>query len=264
MVKISALIITFNEEKKVGRCIDSLVPVADEIIVVDSYSTDNTRAVCESRNIRFIQHPFEGHIQQKNFALSQATHNLVLSLDADEYLSEELQASILSVKQNPASRAWSMNRLSSIRNRWIRATDWYPDRKIRLWYRESGRWGGYNPHDHVILAKGERVQRLKGPILHEAYDSYDQLFKKAYSYAVIYARANAGLKTCPAWIIPFKAWFSFVNNYLLKRGIFYGFDGYAISKSIAVYTFTKYTILLELNAALKSRKVNQDRDPSNG
>jgi len=251
MVKISAVVITFNEEKKIGRCIDSLAQVADEIVVVDSFSTDNTRAICESRNVKFIQHPFEGHIEQKNFALSQATHDLVLALDADEYLSPELSASIFEIKRNPKFRAWSMPRLSSIRGRWIRATDWYPDRKIRLWYRQAGRWGGYNPHDHVVLNKGERAEKLHGHLLHEAYDSYDQLFKKAYTYAVIYAQSNAGRRSSNALIIIFKPWAAFINNYFIKLGIFYGFDGLAISRSIAMYTFTKYSILRELNADLK-------------
>ncbi|HTF19341.1 MAG TPA: glycosyltransferase [Chryseolinea sp.] len=255
MVKISAVVITFNEEDKIGRCVDSLMRVADEIVVVDSFSTDGTRRICESRGVKFIQHPFEGHIQQKNFALSQSTHELVLSLDADEYLSEELTQSILVVKQGPLNQVYAMVRLSSLRGRWIYATDWYPDRKIRLWHRSVGRWGGYNPHDHVIVKKGVPVQRLQGPILHEAYDSYDLLYKKAYAYAVVYAKSNAGLRSSNALMILFKSWYGFVRNYFLKRGIFYGFDGLAISVSISVYTFFKYSILRELNAELRTWRV---------
>ncbi|MEJ1239180.1 glycosyltransferase [Chryseolinea sp. T2] len=253
MARISAVIITYNEEEKIGRCIDALLKVADEIVVVDSYSTDNTRKICEGRGVRFIEHAFEGHIEQKNFALSQTTHDFVLSLDADEYLSEQLTKSILAIKDNPAHQAYSMARLSSIRGRWIRATDWYPDRKTRLWFKQYGRWGGYNPHDHVIVGRGTSVRKLEGEILHEAYDSYDQLFKKAYTYATIYAHSNVGIRSSNAMLISFKAWFAFVRNYIFKRGVFYGFDGLAISISISTYTFTKYSILRELNADIGKR-----------
>jgi len=253
MAKISAVIITFNEEEKIARCIDCLKRVADEIVVVDSYSTDNTRQICESRGVRFYEHPFEGHVEQKNFALSLATHDFVLSLDSDEYLSEDLIQSILAIKEQPTHQAYSMPRLSSIRGRWIRATDWYPDRKIRLWFKGHGSWGGYNPHDHVVVKKGVVVRKLNGEILHEAYRDYDQLFRKAYNYASIYAQSNVGLRSSNAVLISFKSWYAFVRNYFFKRGVFYGFDGLAISVSIATYTFTKYSILRELNANITQR-----------
>lgn len=248
MASISAVIIAFNEEEKIARCIDSLKQVADEVVVVDSFSTDNTRHICEQLGARVIQHPFEGHIEQKNFALSQAKYDFILSLDADEYLSEELKRLIVAVKERPAHQAYSMPRLSSINGRWIRATDWYPDRKIRLWFRQQGHWGGYNPHDHVIVKKETAIERLDGPILHEAYASYDQLFRKAYTYAAIYAQSHVGVPAGSALLILFRSWFAFIRNYIFKRGIFYGFDGLAISVSIATYTFTKYSILRELNA----------------
>ena len=131
-MKISALIITFNEEKNIRRCINSIKPVADEIIIVDSFSKDGTRRSCEAEGVKFVEHAFEGHIQQKNFALSMATNDFVLSLDADEFLSEELANSIIEVKRSGSHQAYSMNRLNGIAGRWIRSTDWYPDKKIRL------------------------------------------------------------------------------------------------------------------------------------
>ena len=107
MISISAVVITYNEEKNIGLCIKTLKAVADEIVIVDSYSKDSTKAICQKEGVRFVEHVFEGHIQQKNFALTQATHDFVLSLDADEYLSDELITSIKSVKQSPTHRAFS-------------------------------------------------------------------------------------------------------------------------------------------------------------
>ncbi|MBK5278241.1 MAG: glycosyltransferase family 2 protein [Bacteroidia bacterium] len=118
MTKISAIIITYNEEENIGRCIDSLIPVADEILIVDSYSKDKTKEECVKRNVRFIEHPFIGHVEQKNYALENATYDHVISLDGDEYLSEELAQSILKVKENLNCDGYYFNRLSSYEGKW--------------------------------------------------------------------------------------------------------------------------------------------------
>ena len=125
-VSISAVIITLNEERNIGRCLDSLQGVADEIVVVDSYSSDRTEEICRSHGARFIQHRFAGHIEQKNWAILQASHPYVLSLDADEALSYELTSSILEVKGNWTHDAYYFNRLTSYCGKWIRHTTWYP------------------------------------------------------------------------------------------------------------------------------------------
>ena len=132
MVKISAVIITYNEEKNIARCIDTVKQVADEVVVVDSYSKDRTKEICLSMGVRFVEHQFRSHIDQKNFAVTQAEHQIVLSLDADEYLSSDLTQSILRVKNNWHAEAYRMNRLSSYGSKWIKHGSWYPDRKIRL------------------------------------------------------------------------------------------------------------------------------------
>ncbi|RLD58345.1 MAG: glycosyltransferase family 2 protein, partial [Bacteroidetes bacterium] len=119
-VQISAVIITYNEERNIGRCLDSLSDVADEIVVVDSYSSDRTEEICRSYNAVFIKHKFTGHIQQKNWAILQASSPYILSLDADEVLSEELKASILRVKENWTHDGYYFNRLTSYCGKWIR------------------------------------------------------------------------------------------------------------------------------------------------
>ncbi|MBT8332765.1 MAG: glycosyltransferase family 2 protein, partial [Deltaproteobacteria bacterium] len=139
-VKISAVIITYNEERNIGRCLDSVREVADEIVVVDSYSTDKTKEICHSMNVKFLQHHFEGHIEQKNYAVSCASCGQVLSLDADEVLSEKLQQSILAAKQSWRFDGYSFNRLTNYWGKWNRHSGWYPDTKLRLWDRSKGRW----------------------------------------------------------------------------------------------------------------------------
>lgn len=248
MIKISAVIITFNEEKNIGRCIDSLAGLVDEVVVLDSFSTDGTKKVCEEKGVKFYQQKFEGHIQQKNSALEHAVGDYILSLDADEYLSPELRQSIGEIKNHNTHQAYSMNRLSSLSGRWIYATDWYPDRKIRLWNKQVGRWGGYNPHDKVVLNDDVKVKHIKGDILHVAYDSIEDLFNKGHWYATLYAKANQHKVSSGTFKILYKTFFAFFKSYFLKFGLVYGFDGLVISFAAASHTFLKYSILKDLNS----------------
>ena len=251
MIKISVVIITFNEERNIGRCIDSVRKVADEIVVVDSYSKDRTKEICLEKGVRFIENAFGGHIQQKNFALSHASYDYVLSLDADEALSEKLEKSILEVKANAGHQAYSMNRITSLGNSWIYTTDWYPDRKLRLWNKKHGSWGGYNPHDRVIVNKGTSVSHLRGNLKHYGYDGVESLFHKANLYAMIFAREHRFKMRSSFFKIIYKTFFTFFRNYIIKLGIFGGYNGLLISFSNACYTFFKYAILKELNRKLK-------------
>ena len=149
-MNLSVVIITFNEEKNIERCLKSVAPIADEIVVVDSLSTDTTKDLCSKYNVRFISQAFLGYIEQKNFALQQASNNDVLSLDADEELSDELCRSIRSAKENNFPfDAYSMNRCSSFCGKWIKHGSWYPDKKTRLLDKTKGKWAGINPHDKL-------------------------------------------------------------------------------------------------------------------
>jgi len=246
-MNISALIITFNEEKNIRRCINSLRPVADEIIVVDSFSKDNTRRICEEEGVTFVEHAFEGHIQQKNHAITLASNEFVLSLDADEFLSEELIHSIKNVKASGTHQAYNMNRLNSIGGRWIRSTDWYPDKKIRMWNKNVGKWGGYNPHDTVILKAGTEVQHLDGNLMHDSYQNYHEMKLKALQYAKIFAKANHNKKSSSTFKAIFKSIYTFIRNYFFKYGFISGIDGLVISYTNAYYTYHKYLMLKKLN-----------------
>jgi glycosyltransferase involved in cell wall biosynthesis len=251
-VQISVIIITFNEEKNIGRCIDSVRAVADEIVVVDSYSKDTTKKICLEKGVRFIEHPFEGHIQQKNFALTQATFDNVLSLDADEYLSNELIKCILLVKKFWPAEAYEMNRLSSYGGRWMKLSAWYPDRKLRLWNRNLGQWGGDNPHDKVILEKKTSVMHLNGDLMHEAYENAQEFLTKVQSYSDIFAKEKRFVLPSSPFKVFYKTAYTFLFNFFVKLGIFGGYEGAMISLSNTNYTFYKYAKLLEANRALKT------------
>lgn len=211
MIKISAVIITYNEERNIALCIDSVLPVADEIIVVDSFSKDQTKSICQAKGVRFIEHSFTTHIAQKNFAITQASYDYILSIDGDEYLSKELLQSILEVKKTWPRQAYTMNRLNQYAGKWIRHGIWYPDKKIRLWDRRNGIFGGVNPHDHVILAKGTTMMHLKGDLLHVAYENASQLIKKVQQYSDIFAEQMAFRKKSSTFKMMYKTFFLFLK-----------------------------------------------------
>lgn len=254
MSKISAIVITYNEERSISRCIDSLARVADEIVVVDSFSKDSTKQICEARGVRFIEHPFTGHIEQKNFALSQTTFDYVISLDADEYLSNELIEAILTVKKTWPFEAYRMNRLSTYGNKWIRRGNWYPDKKVRLWNKNIGSWGGKNPHDQVILKKSVKFLHIKGDILHQAYEDCFETIQKIQAYSDIYARQNVGKESSAVLKILFRASFTFFKSYIIKRGIFDGFEGLMVATAEFNHTFYKYAKLYEANRSAELEK----------
>ncbi len=247
MVKISAIIITQNEERNIGRCIDSVISVVDEIVVIDSFSTDQTCDIALEKGARVIKHRFISHIDQKNFAVTQATNEYVLSLDADEYLSEELTGSILEVKESWPYEAYRMNRLSNYGGKWIRHGNWYPDQKIRLWNKRKGLWGGENPHDKVVLKRGVKVMHLKGDLLHRAYvDAYETL-SKIQRYSDIYSQENAGRRSSSPLRIVAHSSFAFLKSYFLKRGFLDGFEGLMVAQAVSNHVFYKYAKLYEAN-----------------
>lgn len=247
MIKVSAVIITLNEEKNIARCLQSLSGIADEIIVIDSFSTDKTASFCEEFGATFIQHPFEGHIQQKNIAVEKATHPYVLALDADEALSEELRASILEAKKDWKFDAYKFNRLNNYCGQWVKYAGWYPDAKIRLWDKRKGKWGGMNPHDKVVLENGSNVGFLNGDLLHYSYYSIYQHVAQTNSFSEIAAReAFRNGKRSSLLKIVLNPWFTFVKKYFFQLGFTGGFYGFTICISSAYGKFLKYAKLRAL------------------
>jgi glycosyltransferase involved in cell wall biosynthesis len=247
-LKISAVIITYNEEANIERCLDSLEGTADEVLVVDSFSSDRTADICKSKGVDFIQHPFDGHIEQKNYALSCASNDYVLSLDADEALSQKLSQSIQAAKQNWTEDGYSVNRLTNYCGKWIRHCGWYPDTKIRLWDRSKGHWGGVNPHDHVVMDEPIRIRHLSGNLLHYSYPTIRDHISQINSFSDIAARAafEKGRQSNLALDICLNPTLTFFKKYFLKLGLFDGYEGFVISISTAYGKFVKYIKLREL------------------
>lgn len=247
-VNISAVVITYNEERNIRRCLESVQDIADEIVVVDSYSTDQTEPICREMGAVFLQHPFEGHIEQKNYALAKAKHDIILSLDADEALSDTLRDSILAVKNHWGSEGYSFNRLTSFCGKWIRHCGWYPDVKIRLWDRNKGAWGGTNPHDRVVMDEGSTVKHLNGDLLHYSYYSIRQQVDQINSFSELAARAafEKGKKGFFVKDILLNPFFTFLKMYLLKCGFLDGYYGFVISINSSFSKFLKYIKLREL------------------
>ncbi len=245
---LSVVIITFNEEKNIARCIDSVKEIADEIIVVDSFSTDKTCEIATNKGAKVVQHPFEGHIQQKNYAQSLASHRLILSLDADEALSDILRNSIIAIKENPAHQGYSMNRLTFYCGKPIKHCGWYPDKKLRIWQKNTGEWGGLNPHDEFSLFnKKEKVQHLKGDILHYSYYSIAEHYAQAEKFSTISAKAMHERGKKANIIRPYlSASIRFLKDYFYELGFLDGHYGFTICKINALTTFWKYQKLRAL------------------
>jgi Glycosyltransferases involved in cell wall biogenesis len=248
MPELSVVIITYNEERNIARCLDSVKEIADDIVVVDSYSTDFTRDLCEERNVRFVQHTFVGHIEQKNWAIKQAKFPFVLSLDADEVPDEQLIQSIREAKNNKQADGYTMNRLTNYCGKWIRHCGWYPDTKLRMWDSSKGKWGGVNPHDKYEMVKGSSIKHLKGNLLHYSYYTLTDHINQVNKFTDIASKAlyDKGHKTS-LFKIYFSPKFKFFRDYILKLGFLDGFYGYTICKISAHAAFLKYSKLRLLN-----------------
>ena len=241
MVKLSVVIITYNEEKNIRRCLDSVVPVADEIVVVDSFSTDNTETICRNYEVRFFKQEFLGYIEQKNYALTLAKNDFVLSLDADEALSDELKDSILEAKKGFDVTGYTMNRLTNYCGSWVRHCGWYPDRKLRLFNHKLGKWGGINPHDEFMFSKKEPIKHLEGDLLHYSYYTLDDHHKQVERFTNIAADAyfEKGKKVSliKMWVSPIV---KFIRDYFFLLGFLDGKTGLRICYISAGATYKKY------------------------
>ena len=247
MIKLSSVIITFNEERNIGRCIESLAGIADEIVVVDSGSTDNTHTICKSFGVKFIINPFEGYIQQKNFATNHCSFDHILSLDADEALSPELKNSIELLKNNWEKDGYSFKRLTNYCGQWIYHCGWYPDRKLRLYRKGKGKWSGSNPHDQFVLNSPADSGSIKGDLLHFSYYSVQDHVNQVNKFTEIGAQSafKEGKRSSLIHIL-IKPAIRFLRDYFFHLGILDGYYGFIICKISAHASFIKYVKLYEL------------------
>jgi glycosyltransferase involved in cell wall biosynthesis len=242
---VSAVLIAQNEERKLAAALKS-VAFCDEILLVDAGSSDRTRQIAEQAGARVVVHsPWPGFVAQRSFATSQARHEWILAIDADERVSPELQAEIEGVRARGFGHAaYRIPRVAVYLGREIRGTDWYPDPQVRLFDRRRGHWHGALVHESVTVQGS--IGRLRGELVHLPYDDVSAHLRKIDAYTSLWAeQARAGgrragiadLALAPAW--------AFVRNYLLRGGVRLGSAGFAVSTLNSYYTFVK---LLKLRA----------------
>ena len=249
MHSLSVVIITLNEARNIKRCLDSIVPVADEIIVVDSFSTDDTERLCSTyANLHLVKHAWEGYIRQKNYANSLASGDLILSIDADEALSETLTLSIQDIKnQDVESKAFSMNRLMNYCGEWIRHCGWYPDAKVRVFVRGKAEWTGKKVHETLSLSEGTEIVHLNGDLLHYSFYTVEEHRRQSEKFARLSAEeiAESGKKTSTGKAFIHTVW-RFIRDYIFKGGFMDGRIEFTICKINASGVWLKYKKAIEL------------------
>ena len=238
-MKITATIITYNEERNISRAMESL-RCCDEIVVVDSGSSDRTAEIAEKFGARVIESPWGGYARQKNYAAECATHDWILSIDADEALSEALEGEIWHIRKNgPQYDGYTMPRLAQYLGKWILHSGWYPDRKVRLYDRRKARWVGEFVHESVVVEG--RVGHLESDLLHFTCDSLSEHLKTMDRYTTLAAeqlvsqRKRIGLRHLvldPVW--------TFMRTLVFQRGYADGVEGLTIAWMAALYNFVKY------------------------
>ncbi len=251
MNNLSVVIIAFNEESNIGGCIDSVSSLADDIVVVDSNSTDRTAKIAGDKGARVLFRPFTGYIEQKNFAMSEARFDFVLNLDADERISEQLKNSLLEEKKcGFPFDAYGMNRLNFYCGRAIKTAGWYPDTKIRLWNRQKGKWVGELVHEKMELKAGSSLKHLFGDILHYTYPTHEALLKQVDNFATLAAHQLSKRNSLYLYSkLVFSPAAKFLRNYIFKLGFTDGAVGFTICYQQAREVFLKYKRAL----ALKNR-----------
>lgn len=244
MQPISAIIITYNASMHITACLESVLPVASEVLVVDSFSTDQTAELVQKFPVQFVRHAWEGYGQQKNWAMQQVQHDYVLFVDADEVLSPDLQQSILLARQQGLSGCYAVQRLNQYFGRWIHHGLEFPDHKIRLFHRRQAAWSNDPVHETLIFTAAVDKQLLGGFLLHYTYRDMHTLWLKIDHYARLGAEKlhQQGKKSSILqWIVhPFA---TFWKAFLLKAGWKEGSAGLLLALIAALSVFLKYVRL---------------------
>ncbi len=242
-MKISVVIITRNEEKRIADCLRSVEGCADEVIVLDSFSDDQTVSIAESLGAKVVQKAFAGYGASKNTANELATGDYILSLDADERLDEELRSEIQKIKvSNKPVPAYRLNRLSNYCGQWIRHGGWSTDKKVRFWKKGVGHWNLSEVHEQLVLQPGTIPQDLPGNILHYSYASVEEHYSKVETYAEKGAmeirRSGKKPGSWKKYVSPAARWF---RDYILRKGFLDGKAGWQIARLTAYEVWLKYS-----------------------
>lgn len=245
MPKLSVVIITFNEEKNIASCLESIQGIADDIVVLDSFSTDKTSNICKQYALNFIQKNWEGYSTTKNYANTQAKYDWILSLDADEVLSKELQQSILKAKETSELNTYKFNRLTNYCGHWIKHCGWYPDTKTRIFDRRKINWDG-SIHETLNVSDAS-AKLLKGDCLHYSYHTVEQHHQQTEKFTTLSAKDlfAKGKKAnfIKLYVSPIA---KFLKSYFLQLGILDGYYGFVVCKISAYSTHLKYYKLQQL------------------
>jgi len=244
--KISVTIITHNEEENIGDCLES-VKWADEIVVVDSGSTDMTIEICKGYTDKVFFNSWVGMKEQKQYAVEKASNTWVFSIDADERATEGIKSFILQELKNPIYDGYRFPRQNYFLDKWLKHGGWYPDHVLRFFRKDRGYFGGVNPHDKVVVDGGS-VTTVDIPFIHFTYKSIAQYLTKQNMYSSISATElfRAGRKIVP-YIVPVKIMWKFIETYFVKKGFLDGFRGFIVAMGATYSMFWKYIQLWELS-----------------
>jgi L-malate glycosyltransferase len=247
-MKFSAIVITYNEEKHIATCLDRLLKVSDDVIVIDSFSTDGTQEICLQKKINFIQNQFINYSKQRMVGVQFAKYDYVLFVDADEYLSEELIQSLINVSPSLNEfDGYRMNRKNLYCGKWIRFGGWYPDRKTRLCHKERIYWMDSYVHEKLFIPHNARLKKLNGDLIHDNINSIDDHKKKVDRYTSIAAQELFDKKIKPNWFqLVIKPPAKWIETYLIRLGFLDGYYGWVIANLAARYQYLKYHKLKQL------------------
>ncbi len=242
MTKISAVIITKNEQNNIRRCLESIQNIVDEIVIVDAFSEDDTLNICQQYKVHFVQKKFIDFSDAKNFGISLATNPYILSIDADEELSPELKSTILQIKPTLDNIAYCFNRRTNYCGQWIRFCGWYPDTKLRLFNKSKAQWQG-SIHETLIFNNEVPVKKIHGDLLHYSYTNFYSHVEKLNFYSELQAQnLFEKQKKVSLLKIIFSPIYEFLSTYLLRLGFLEGYNGFVISVMAAhskLYKFIK-------------------------
>lgn len=247
---LSTVIITLNESRNIGRAILSVKDLSDDIVIVDSGSTDGTAELSKGHGARVVVREWEGYSATKNYANTLAKHPWILSLDADEALSPELQDSIRQqlMLPLPDHRVFSFNRLTNYCGSWIRYSGWYPDRKIRIWHRDFGKWEG-EIHENLVFTGEPEIVHLKGDLLHYSFYTRAEHLRQIDRFTTLAAesmyRNGSSAGNLKIW---FGAPVRFIRDYIFRGGILDGRAGFDVCRGSAYAVRLKYSKLRKLRA----------------
>lgn len=254
---ISVCIVASNEAHRIRPALDSVREWVGEIIVaIDDKVTDGTDRVAGAYGAKVISQPWSNCAAHRNFASAHAVQPWLLAIDADEVISEALRDEIVAVFSQQGGRpppaAYSFPRLSFFCGRWIRHGDWYPDRKIRLWRRGQGHWGGVNPHDRVIVSG--RTGRLKKDLLHFSNESINRQIEKLVPFSDEFVRHRLATGRRTGWLdLAVRPGWRFFRAYVLRRGFLDGWPGYYIAWLNAFSALTRHVKVCEAKLPERSR-----------